>query len=97
MNNLKMEYVKKFKNGKILLSANKNEVDENFYHDTMFYSDLYLNQINGYQYIVDFNTNLVYEIGSYLITSYQQYKQHKLIMGFYTQQLKGGNKNEEEK
>lgn len=65
--------IKKFKNGKLLLKVekidfiNKNEVDENFYHDTMFFADLYINQINGYQYLVDFNKSLVYELGSYLL------------------------------
>ena len=58
--------IKKFKNGKILLSVIKSdfdglEVSENFYHDEMFFSDLYLNQINGYMYLVDFNKSLVYE------------------------------------
>lgn len=64
--------IKKFKNGKILLKPDKNDfengvLNENFYHDEMLMSDLYINQINGYQYIVDFNTLLVYEIGSYLL------------------------------
>lgn len=64
--------IKKFKNGKILLKPCKNDfesgvLNENFYHDEMFMSDLYINQINGYQYIVDFNTLLVYEIGSCLL------------------------------
>lgn len=59
--------IKKFRNGKILLQAEKIDrnddgtVSENFYHDEMFFSDLYLNQINGYVYIVDFNKSLVYE------------------------------------
>ena len=33
----------------------------------MFMSDLYLNQINGYMYIVDYNRILVYEIRSYFL------------------------------
>ena len=58
--------IKKFKNGKILLSVTKSDFDglqvnENFYHDEMFFSDLYLNQINGYMYIVNYNQQLVYE------------------------------------
>lgn len=70
--------IKKFKNGKILLSVTKSDFDggsvsENFYHDEMFYSDLYINQINGYQYITDFNTGLVYEIGSYLLQNPLKY------------------------
>lgn len=59
--------IKKFKNGKVMLQCKKSELNENFYHDEMFWSDLYINQINGYLYITDFNTQLVYEIGSYLM------------------------------
>jgi len=64
--------IKKFKNGKIRFmletsDLNNGEVDENVYHDDMFFKDLYINQINGYQYIVDFNTGRVYELGSYLL------------------------------
>ena len=68
--------IKKFKNGKIKLNRPaKNDsyywdngvlIDE-YYHDDMFFSDLYINQINGYMYITDFNTGLVYELGSYLL------------------------------
>jgi hypothetical protein len=67
-----MTIVKKFKNGKIKIQLDymndgttAQEI-ESVYHDDMFMSDLYINQINGYSYVVDFNTNLVYEIGSYL-------------------------------
>lgn len=66
--------IKKFKNGKIKMTIQKNydinddgTINENVYHDDMFFSDLYINQINGYQYICDFNTSLVYEMGSYLM------------------------------
>ena len=71
--------IKKFKNGKILLKPDKidilddGSIDENFYHDDMFYSDLCICQINGYQYIVDFNTSLVYELGSYLLQNPLKY------------------------
>jgi hypothetical protein len=58
--------IKKFKNGKILLQVKSIDFDglqvsESFYHDDMFFSDLSLNQINGYMYLVDYNTQLVYE------------------------------------
>ena len=64
--------IKKFKNGKILLKPDKSDftngvLDENFYHDEMFFSDLSINQINGYQYITDYNQSRVYELGSYLM------------------------------
>lgn len=71
--------IKKFKNGKILLKPDKidilddGSIDENFYHDDMCFSDLYINQINGYMYIVDFNTSLVYELGSYLLQNPLKY------------------------
>lgn len=65
--------IKKFKNGKIKLSAPlKNDaylweggkLQEEYYFDVMFMSDLSFNEINGYIYIVDFNTQLVYELES---------------------------------
>ena len=68
--------IKKFKNGNIRLYApKKNSMDdyllledgticENYYHENMNMSDLSFNQINGYMYLVDFNTNLVYELES---------------------------------
>jgi len=66
--------IKKFKNGKIKMSIQKDydiendgSINENVYHDDMFMSDLSLNQINGYMYITDYNTQLVYELGSYLM------------------------------
>ena len=65
--------IKKFKNGKVKLQVEKCDrlsdgtVDENVYHDDMCCDDLYIHQINGYQYVVDFNTSTVYELGSYLL------------------------------
>lgn len=68
--------IKKFKNGNIRLYAPKtgsmddyliNEdgtIDENYYHDNVFMEDLYLNQINGYMYVIDCNTQKVYELDS---------------------------------
>lgn len=63
--------IKKFKNKKILLKTEKEdfyadgEMSEEIYHHDMFMQDLYINQINGYKYITDYNTNRVYELGSY--------------------------------
>lgn len=64
--------IKKFKNGKIVLDIkedlksgyyeNNIQSVENFYHNEMQMSDLYINTINGYQYIVDFNTQTVYDL-----------------------------------
>lgn len=70
--------IKKFKNGKIYMDikedlksgfyevGNGHEKDmeelEKFYHDEMFINDLSINQINGCLYIVDFNTQLVYDL-----------------------------------
>lgn len=68
--------IKKFKNGKIKLVSpkkddqwlrdqyNDNEITDDYYHDIMFMEDISFNQINGYMYIVDFNTQLVYELES---------------------------------
>lgn len=64
--------IKKFKNGNIVLSI-KEELKsgyfepnihsvEGFYHNDMFFENLYINQINGYMYIVDFNTQFVYDL-----------------------------------
>ena len=58
--------IKKLKNGNLVLKLEKREVvTENIYHDEMFMSDLSINQINGYQYLVDYNRSLVYDLGSY--------------------------------
>jgi hypothetical protein len=72
--------IKKFKNGKLLLKTQKedfnnteNLIDDGIYHDDMFMQDLSINQINGYQYITDFNTNRVYELGSYLMQNPLKY------------------------
>lgn len=71
--------IKKFKNGKLVLRVEKDDfetdgtVRETFYHDEMFMSDLYINQINGYQYLVDFNKSLVYDLGSYLMQNPLKY------------------------
>ena len=64
--------VKKFKNGNIVLDIREDikkgyyektiEGIENFYHKEMYIEDLYVNQINGYLYIVDFNKRLVYDL-----------------------------------
>ena len=64
--------IKKFKNGNIVLDVREDikkgyyekTIDgiENFYHNEMYMEDLYVNQINGYLYIVDFNKRLVYDL-----------------------------------
>ena len=71
--------IKKFKNGKLVLKVEKDDfekdgsVRETFYHDDMFFDDLYINQINGYHYLVDFNKSLVYDLGSYLMQNPLKY------------------------
>lgn len=64
--------IKKFKNGKIVLDIREDlktgyyesniQSVEGFYHDEMTMQDLYVNQINGYQYIVDWNTQRLYDL-----------------------------------
>lgn len=51
------------------LTQNKDDIEkyghigdlELIYHDDMCIEDLYLTQINGYTYLIDYNTSLVYE------------------------------------
>ena len=73
--------IKKFKNGNIVLDVREDikngyyektiESIENFYHNDMCMEDLYINQINGYLYIVDFNTGLVYDLpGGYMFKDF---------------------------
>ena len=73
--------IKKFKNGNIVLDVRGDikkgyyektiEGIENFYHNDMCMEDLYINQINGYLYIVDYNTGLVYDLpGGYLFKDF---------------------------
>lgn len=70
--------IKKFKNGKVKMKLEKSDffyyADENggididrLYNNEITMNDLCIQQINGYQYIVDFNTSTVYEMGSYLL------------------------------
>lgn len=71
--------IRKFKNGNIRLRVEKVDfkadgtVYSQVYHDEMFLEDLYINQINGYQYICDQNTGLVYEMGSYMMQNPLRY------------------------
>ena len=73
--------IKKFKNGNIVLDIRddiksgyyKKTIDsiENFYYNDMTMENLYINQINGYLYIVDFNTGLVYDLpGGYMFKDF---------------------------
>ena len=66
--------IKKFKNGNIVLDVREDikkgyyektiESIVNFYHHDMCMEDLYINQFNGYLYIIDYNTRLVYDLPS---------------------------------
>ena len=71
--------IKKFKNGNIVLDVREDIKSgyynikgiENFYHHDMCMEDLYINHINGYLYIVDYNTGLVYDLpGGYLFKDF---------------------------
>ena len=84
--------IKKFKNGKIKMQLEKSDLfyysDGNggididrLYDDEITMSDLYIQQINGYQYIVDFNTNTVYEMGSYLMQNPLKFIADKMSEG----------------
>ena len=65
--------VRKFKNGNITIRSpyhmSKNSVNyelyakniDNLYDREIIMKDLYFNQINGYMYLVDYNTQRVYD------------------------------------
>ena len=57
--------VTKFKNGKIVLYPNKECSIDTYYNDTLFWRDLYFNQINGYMYLVDYNQSNMYDLSLY--------------------------------
>jgi hypothetical protein len=64
--------IKKLKNKKILLKTEESDFDngilnESIYQDDMFWQDLSIVQISGYQYIIDYNTSRIYELGIYLM------------------------------
>ena len=70
--------IKKFNNGNVHLTIKedvrsgyyqvgngyKNDMKEleKFIHNEMYINDLYINQINGYLYIIDYNTSLAYNL-----------------------------------
>lgn len=72
--------IKKFKNGNIVLDIRddikkgyyEKTIDsiEKFYYNDMTMENLYINQINGYLYIVDYNTRLVYDLPGYLFKDF---------------------------
>ena len=48
------------------------KLTEEYYHDVMFMEDLYITFINGYGYLVDYNTRLVYGLEFEFGKSYLQ-------------------------
>lgn len=61
--------ITKLKNGNIELRLDKEhgwyfdregKLTEEYYHDVMTMEDLYINQVLGYLYLIDFNTRRVY-------------------------------------
>ena len=84
--------IKKFKNGKVKMQLERSDffyyadgnggIDiDRLYDNEITMSDLYIQQINGYQYMVDFNTNTVYELGSYLMQNPLKFIADELIEG----------------
>ena len=73
--------IKKFKNGNVTITSPyfspKNTINrdiytnkiDNFYDNEITMNDLYLNQINGYMYLVDFNTGYVLDFDRRYFTS----------------------------
>ena len=57
--------IKKFKNGNVSITWNKKESTiEQLYDGDFFWSDLYFNRINGYTYLIDYNTCNAYDMGN---------------------------------
>lgn len=52
--------IKKFKNGNINMTFEGDDIDA-FYNDEMFWDDLYFENIEGYMYLIDYNTQNVYD------------------------------------
>lgn len=74
--------IKKFNNGNIVIDLrediesgyyDKNIINsiEDIYNNEVTMSDLYFNQINGYMYLVDYNTNNVYDFSDCYINILQ--------------------------
>ena len=58
-------FITKFSNGNINLKADtKNWINIDSFYNDMTNNDLYFNQINGYMYLVDNNTQLVYDFSN---------------------------------
>ena len=79
--------VTKFKNGKMVLYPNKEYDIDTYYNDTMFWRDLYFNQINGYMYLTDYNQSNIYDMqnyGYYPTMNILQWLESKLKMGKIT-------------
>ena len=67
--NMKLEKSDLFYHGKNNTCNNKefniNNIDiDSIYNDEITMDDLYFNQINGYMYLVDYNTNNIYDFSN---------------------------------
>lgn len=82
MDGIKM--IKKFKNGNVNVSWNKEESTiEQLYDGDFFWNDLYFNQINGYMYLIDYNTCNAYDmrnIRPYLFESVNVLKALEIVL-----------------
>lgn len=74
--------IRKFKNGNIVLKMdNQKDFDiDQFYHEEMFWSDLYFNQVDGYMYLMDWNKDIVYDFSDCYIN----------ILLYLKERLEGG-------
>lgn len=79
---MSVQEVTKFKNGKLALRVaartgwyldSNKQLTDSYYHDIMFMSDLYIFQLGDSQYLVDYNTQRVYLLGSYLLQNPVKY------------------------
>ena len=89
--------IRKFNNGNINMSLEKSDffyyqqgttdsIDiDAIYNNEITMDDLYFNQINGYSYLVDFNTSCVYDISNQYINVLIELKQ--LLLTSYNENM----------
>lgn len=78
---MQKDKIVKYKNGNIVIypySDYHKDIDS--YYDDITMHDLYFNQINGYMYLVDFNTGNVYDFSQCYI-NILQYLDNELSNG----------------
>lgn len=71
---MQKDKIVKFKNGNITIymydTFYHNDIDS-YYNNEITMCDLYFNQVNGYMYLIDFNTSKVYDFSHVYINILQ--------------------------